>query len=76
MEQKIKCPYCGYRMPILKGNKAKAQDMVRAMHDEMMIIPIYNVYDSFVLKDNVMDSGYGHWASTSIWRPGEAWLAQ
>lgn len=26
-KERIKCPECGYRMPIVKGDKAKATDL-------------------------------------------------
>jgi peptide/nickel transport system substrate-binding protein len=55
---------------------AAAQEVVRAMHDSMMMIPVYNIYDITISKEYVKDTGFCQWGSSTVWLARQAYLAR
>jgi peptide/nickel transport system substrate-binding protein len=55
---------------------AAAQAVVRAMHESMMMIPVYDIYDITISKDYVKDTGFCQWGSSTVWLARQAYLAQ
>ncbi len=45
------------------------------MFDEMTVIPLYNIFDAFVMKANVNDTGFADFGSSTIWIPEDAWIS-
>jgi peptide/nickel transport system substrate-binding protein len=62
------------RMPQMDG--AAGQKVNKLMMDDMMIIPIYNAYDYFVMKTNVKGSGFAEWGAQTWWLPADTWISK
>jgi len=54
----------------------KMQELTKLIADDMMIIPIYYVYEMYALQPNVHDTGYCEWSSTTVNTPETTWLGK
>ena len=54
----------------------KMQELTRMQADDAMIIPIYYVYEMYVVQPNVHDTGYTEWSSSTVFTPENAWLSK
>ena len=54
----------------------KMQELTKMMADDTMFIPIYYVYEMYVVQPNVHDTGYTEWSSSTIFTPHNAWLSK
>jgi peptide/nickel transport system substrate-binding protein len=50
------------------------QQLQAMLMDGMVLIPVYDAYDSYVVQNKVKDSGFGDWGVGTIWLPGNAWI--
>jgi ABC-type transport system substrate-binding protein len=41
--------------------------------DEMMCVPIYNIYETSIIRKSVHDVDYTAWSPGTVWIPSEAW---
>ncbi len=57
-------------------DEGKMQELTRIMADDAMIIPIYYVYEMYVVQPNVHDTGYCQWSSSTINTPEVTWLGK
>jgi len=60
----------------LSPDEKKMQEMTRVMADDAMFIPLYDVYEMYVIQQNVHDTGYCQWSSTTINTPESTWLSK
>ena len=49
------------------------QDLHTLFMDNMVSIPLYDTYDTFIIKENVHDSGFAEWGANTWWMPHNAW---
>ena len=54
----------------------KMQELTRMAADDMMIIPIYYVYEMYALQQNVHDTGFCEYTALSVWSPEKAWMSK
>ena len=56
------------------------QDLTALMQtvtlDTMGVIPIYNTYDSFIIRNTIHDTGHAIYDSGTVWTPANAWKEQ
>ncbi|MDR1205506.1 MAG: ABC transporter substrate-binding protein [Peptococcaceae bacterium] len=54
------------------------QDMFEPLHqmliDNMVLIPIYTQYNSFIINNRVHDSGWGEWGVGTMFKPWDVWV--
>ena len=60
---------------------AEADDgLLREVHriimENLLVIPLYNIPDCFIMKNYVHDTGFADWGAGTIWLPSEAWISQ
>jgi hypothetical protein len=39
----------------------------------MVLIPVYDIYESYVIRDNVHDTGFAYYSAGTMWTPADAW---
>jgi hypothetical protein len=44
--------------------------------DNMILIPVYDTYDTFLIRSDVRDTGFNEWGGGTIWLPQEAWRSK
>jgi hypothetical protein len=49
------------------------RELSRIMMDNMLIIPIYDTYETNIIRNDVHDSGLAEWGSGTLWRPDIVW---
>ncbi|SHH99185.1 peptide/nickel transport system substrate-binding protein [Sporobacter termitidis DSM 10068] len=49
------------------------QDVHKIIMDNMICIPLYNIYDAFIIKNNVHDTGFSQWGAGTMFLPADAW---
>jgi peptide/nickel transport system substrate-binding protein len=54
----------------------KMQELTRMAGEDVMIIPIYYVYEMYALQPNVHDTGYCEWSSSTINTPDATWISR
>lgn len=52
---------------------ALLQECHRIIMENMVCIPLYNIQDGFIIKNNVHDTGFSQWGSGTMFLPSEAW---
>ena len=52
------------------------QEFHRLVLDNMVLIPIYYTYDTFIHKNNVHDTQFTAYGPATFWMPGEAWKGE
>ena len=57
-------------------SKEKGQPLTRIIADNTMVIPIYYVYELYVLSANVHDTGYTKWSGSTVFSPEDMWLSK
>jgi len=55
---------------------AKGQELTKMMAEDVMIIPIYYIYEMYVVQPNVHDTGYCEWSASTVFTPEKAWLSK
>ncbi len=60
----------------LEPEDAKGQALTRMMADDALFIPIYYVYEMYVLQPNVHDTGYCEWSASTVNTPETTWLSK
>ncbi|MDR1206091.1 MAG: ABC transporter substrate-binding protein [Peptococcaceae bacterium] len=43
------------------------------MVDHYIMIPLYDMYDCYVIRNGVQGGGWADWGSGTVWVPGDAW---
>jgi peptide/nickel transport system substrate-binding protein len=54
----------------------KGQPMERLIFQDTMVIPVYYVYEMYITRPNVHDTGYADWSGSTIFRPENAWMSK
>jgi peptide/nickel transport system substrate-binding protein len=52
------------------------QELTKMAGDDMMIIPIYYMYEMYALQPNVRDTGFCEYTALSVWSPEKAWMSR
>ncbi len=52
------------------------QKLTKMQADDAMIIPLYYVYEMYVLQPEVRDTGYTIWSASTVNTPETTWLAK
>jgi peptide/nickel transport system substrate-binding protein len=60
----------------LAPDDAKMQELTRMQAEDAMIIPIYYIYEMYVVQPNVRDTGYCEWSATTVNTPEKTWLSK
>jgi peptide/nickel transport system substrate-binding protein len=60
----------------LAPEDAKMQELTRMQIEDAMIIPIYYVFEMYVVQPNVRDTGYCEWSATTTNTPERTWLSK
>jgi peptide/nickel transport system substrate-binding protein len=60
----------------LAPDDAKMQELTRMQAEDAMIIPIYYIYEMYVVQPNVHDTGYCEWSATTVNTPETTWLSK
>jgi peptide/nickel transport system substrate-binding protein len=55
---------------------AKGQEMTRMTAGDAMFIPLYYMYEMYVVQPNVHDTGYCQWSAVTINTPETTWLSK
>ena len=55
---------------------SKMQELTKIQMDDAMYIPIYYVYEMYVVQPNVHDTGYTQYGSSTVFTPHTAWLSK
>jgi len=50
------------------------QELVKLFNEEVTVIPLYDLYEMYVLQNYVNDTGYTEWSESSVFTPAEIWL--
>ncbi len=54
----------------------KGQELTKMMAEDVMIVPIYYIYEMYVIQPNVHDTGYCEWSASTVFTPETAWLSK
>jgi peptide/nickel transport system substrate-binding protein len=54
----------------------KGQPMERLMFQDTMVIPVYYVYEMYIARPNVHDTGYAEWSGSTVFLPENCWLSK
>jgi len=54
----------------------KMQELTKIQADDAMIIPLYYVYEMYVVQKNVHDTGYCEWSASTVNTPEVTWLGK
>jgi ABC-type oligopeptide transport system substrate-binding subunit len=60
----------------LDPEDAKMQELTRIAAEDAMIIPIYYIYEMYVVQPNVHDTGYCEWSASTVNTPETTWLSK
>jgi len=60
----------------LAPEDVKMQELTRIAADDVMIIPIYYIYEMYVVQPNVHDTGYCEWSASTVNTPETTWLSK
>jgi peptide/nickel transport system substrate-binding protein len=52
------------------------QQLTRMMAEDMMFIPVYYVYEIYIMQPNVHDTGYADWSASTVNTPEVTWLSK
>ena len=55
---------------------SKGQELTKMMAEDVMFIPIYYIYEMYVVQPNVHDTGYCVWSASTVFTPETAWLSK
>ena len=51
------------------------QDLHRMFLDNMVVIPMYNIYTTYLVRNGFNDTGFGEYSAGTQWLPENAWKA-
>jgi len=51
-------------------------ELFKLLYDNMTIIPVYNMYNNYLIRKNVHNTGWGIYTTQTMWTPAEAWMEQ
>ena len=51
----------------------EGQAMERLLWEDVMVIPLYYVYETYIMRPTVHDTGYTKWGGSTIYIPEDAW---
>ena len=54
----------------------KGQPLSRIIEENCMVIPIYYVYELYIIQPTVKDAGFTVYSGSSVWKPEDAWLSK
>jgi len=60
----------------LAPEDVKMQELTRIAAEDVMIIPIYYIYEMYVVQPNVHDTGYCEWSASTVNTPETTWLSK
>jgi peptide/nickel transport system substrate-binding protein len=69
MEQAIQDAYAKV------ANTEEVQNLHRAVLDNMLVIPVYYLFDTWVTQPNVEGGGFAEWGSSTMFIPEDVYLA-
>jgi ABC-type transport system substrate-binding protein len=49
------------------------QELSRIIRDDMIVIPIYDTYEAYIIRKGVHDSGFTEYGATTIYLPQNMW---
>ena len=52
------------------------QELTKMQADDAMFIPLYYVYEMYVVQPNVHDTGYSEWSASTVFTPHTAWMGK
>lgn len=52
---------------------ALVQEVHKIMLENLICVPLYNVYDIYLIKNNVHDTGFTQWSASTVYLPADAW---
>jgi peptide/nickel transport system substrate-binding protein len=60
----------------LTPEDGKMQELTRTAAEDVMIIPLYYIYEMYVVQPNVHDTGYCEWSASTVNTPETTWLSK
>lgn len=54
----------------------KLQVCHRLLLENMCCVPVYNISDYYIIRNNVHDTGFTVWSANTVWMPADAWMSQ
>jgi len=60
----------------LAPEDAKMQGLTKILIEDAQFIPIYYIYEMYVVQQNVHDTGYCEWHATTVNTPETTWLSK
>jgi len=54
----------------------EGQALTKLIAQDTMVIPVYYVYEMYITRTTVHDTGYADWSGSTIFRPENAWLSK
>jgi ABC-type transport system substrate-binding protein len=63
-------------IPDFDAGKAAVQNVVKTIHDNAMVVPLYAAKNVVAQQPNVRDSGFYSTGHVALWNPGKAWLSK
>ena len=60
----------------LTPEDARGQELTRMIAEDAMFIPLYYVYEMYVMQPEVRDTGYTIWSASTVNTPETTWLAE
>jgi len=54
----------------------KLQVAHRLLLENMCCVPVYNISDYYIIRNNVHDTGFTVWSANTVWMPADAWMSQ
>jgi peptide/nickel transport system substrate-binding protein len=54
----------------------KGQALTKLMFQDTMVVPVYYVYEMYIVRPNVHDTGYAEYSGSTVYRPENAWLSK
>jgi hypothetical protein len=57
-------------------DQALAEKCHAWLYDYMVVVPILNRVNAYVVKSNIHGAEYGYWALGTQWLPESAWMSK
>ncbi len=57
-------------------NDEKIQVAHKLLLENMCCVPVYNISDYYIIRNNVHDTGFTEWSANTVWLPAEAWMSK
>ncbi len=52
------------------------EEINRIIMEEMIVIPLYHIGDTYILRDYVHDTGFTEWGSSTMFIPEDSWISK